>query len=164
MRSDQHEPRVGIFFVYQNRLLVGGTRSTRRNLTAISWAMPAAAPDLFSGETSNGTRMCHERSNTTRCLVDVWGTRRRKQSFTSFLIRASWRIRRWWIGCQGRSKRRPLGRSKREPLIRIGRGVFGEEGALERSGRGPSSPKRVGSGRSQRSEGGFRLRRLCLRR
>ena len=74
-------------------------------------------------------------------------------------------------GCQGRSKSRPLGRSKREPLISNkdeGWVVFGGEGALERSGRGPSSPpsspKRVGRGRSQRSAGGFLLRRLCLSR
>lgn len=53
--------------------------------------------------------------------------------------------------CQGRSKREPLGRRKREPVGRKVRLGF-------------SPPKRVRAGRVQRSEGGLRLRRLCLRR
>jgi hypothetical protein len=44
--------------------------------------------------------------------------------------------------CQGQSKRKPMWRSKREPLLSVGVVVFGGEGALERSGRGPSLPRR----------------------
>jgi hypothetical protein len=56
-----------------------------------------------------------------------------------------------WLykACQGRSKSRPLWRSKREPLNKDEDGVvFGGEGALERSGRGPSPPKPRSEGQS----------------
>ena len=47
-------------------------------------------------------------------------------------------------GCQGRSKTRPLGRSKSRPVVASsGCWVCGVEGPLERSGRGPSTPRRV---------------------
>jgi len=48
------------------------------------------------------------------------------------------------LGCQGRSKTRPLGRSKSRPVVASsGCWVCGVEGPLERSGRGPSTPRRV---------------------
>ena len=95
MRNDQLGPRVGIFFVYENCLLVEGTPVNEAQPYGDFMGHAGGHPDFW--------RNLQRNKNVPREVEydevprDVWGTRRRKQSFTSSLIRASWRIGRSWI-------------------------------------------------------------------